>query len=317
MKPEEAANLIRGGGVVAFPTETVYGLGADARNPDAVKKIFELKGRPSDNPLIVHLAEPSDADEFASEIDADARTLINVYWPGPLTLIVRKKPDVPDIVSGGLPTVALRMPDHPVALELIQRTGPLVAPSANRSGRPSPTRPEHIREDFGDDLPILEGGQTEIGLESTVLDVTTKPFRLLRPGSITPAQILKETGIEVRPEQPVHGFEASRSPGVRYTHYTPDATVEWLSPDEPGLNDSAIPKEKALLLTHTKKRSGYPFQVHFYGDFDQLARELYDRFRSADHRSLPYILIEPLPDDGSHPMISALRNRIEKAIGRT
>ncbi|MEX2600537.1 MAG: L-threonylcarbamoyladenylate synthase [Balneolaceae bacterium] len=316
MKLETAANLIRSGGVVAFPTETVYGLGADAWNPDAVRQIFELKGRPSDNPLIVHLADPSGADDFASDIHPDARKLMKTYWPGPLTLVVQKKPGVPDIVSGGLPTVAIRIPDHPVARQLILQSGPLVAPSANRSGRPSPTRPAHVREDFGDDLPILDGGPTAIGLESTVIDVTAAPFRLLRPGAITPGRIQSDTGIEVLPDRPDKISESPRSPGVRYTHYTPEASVEWLSDNGPDSNQSVLPKENVLLLTHTEKHPEYPFQIHFHGDFDRFARELYDRFRSADHRSLPSILIEPLPLDSSHPIIPALRNRIEKAIGR-
>ncbi|MEX0894887.1 MAG: L-threonylcarbamoyladenylate synthase, partial [Balneolaceae bacterium] len=170
MKIHEAVALIQRGEVVAFPTETVYGLGADAHNPEAIQKIFKVKGRPADNPLIIHLANLQEVAEFALEVPKPARQLMEKCWPGPLTLIFKKKPGVPDTATAGLPTVALRIPDHPVALELLRQTGPLAAPSANRSGSPSPTKAEHVRRDFGDDFPVLDGGMSNIGLESTVLD---------------------------------------------------------------------------------------------------------------------------------------------------
>jgi L-threonylcarbamoyladenylate synthase len=169
---QKAVELIRAGDVVAIPTETVYGLAADAFNISAVKKTFEVKGRPPDNPLIVHISRTEQLDEIADEIPEDAFKLAETFWPGPLTLVLKKKPIVPDIVTGGLNTVAVRMPDHPLTRKLIEQTGPLTAPSANRSGRPSPTRPEHIREDFGSTVHILEGGSAKLGLESTVLDMS-------------------------------------------------------------------------------------------------------------------------------------------------
>ena len=184
---EEAASIIRDGGLVAFPTETVYGLGADALNKDASAKIYAAKGRPSDNPLIVHIAEFADFLRIAKEIPREARLLADAFWPGPLTLIVHKNEHVPYETTGGMDTVAVRMPNHPAALALIRESGCLIAaPSANTSGRPSPTLAEHVAEDLGGAIPvILDGGEVGIGIESTILDLTEPVPMILRPGYIT------------------------------------------------------------------------------------------------------------------------------------
>jgi tRNA threonylcarbamoyl adenosine modification protein (Sua5/YciO/YrdC/YwlC family) len=186
---QQAAELIQAGQVVALPTETVYGLAADASNILAVEKIFELKQRPADNPLIVHLADAEQISTFSDFHSDELSRLIERFWPGPLTLILPKKSNVLDIITAGLDTVALRMPNHPSTLSVIRLSGPLAAPSANRSGRPSPTRPEHVIDDFGSDLPVVDGGSCTIGLESTVLDISGEDPAILRPGKITAEEI--------------------------------------------------------------------------------------------------------------------------------
>lgn len=307
MNIKEAARMLRAGEVVAFPTETVYGLGADAGNPDAVRKIFEIKGRPADNPLIIHLGDISQAGDFASVIPEPAEKLMKKCWPGPLTMVFAKKPHVPDAVTSGLPTVALRIPDHEMALELIRQSGPLAAPSANRSGKPSPTKAEHVLRDFGRGFPVLDGGESNVGLESTVLDVSDMPFTILRPGKYTPDQLSAISGADIimqasRPGTP-------KSPGVKYTHYKPRAVVQWLDSSADGAG------ENTLLITHAASVKGFPHHVHFNKNYELMARQLYDLFRTADYKQIPSITIEPLPENNFHPLIEALRNRIEKAIG--
>lgn len=219
-----AAALIKDGRPVAFPTETVYGLGADALNPAAVRAIFRAKGRPADNPVIVHIADPAQLPALAREVPRAANPLMEKFWPGPLTLVLKRRAAVPAQVSGGLDTVAVRMPAHPVALALIREAGtPLAAPSANRSGRPSPTTAAHVLHDLNTRIPlILDGGRTEIGLESTVLDLTGPTPLLLRPGGITVEQLRAVVGpVELRPD----AGHLGRSPGTRYRHYRPRAPV--------------------------------------------------------------------------------------------
>ena len=182
---KQAAARIQQGDVVAFETETVYGLGASAWDADAIRKVFASKGRPADNPLIVHVSHPNEISQFAADIPERAVLLINHFWPGPLTVILPKKPAVLDILTGGLDTVALRMPAHPLALAFLEESGPLVAPSANRSGRPSPTTREHVLEDLGPEVMVLGRGACSYGLESTVLDLSTSSPILCRPGHLS------------------------------------------------------------------------------------------------------------------------------------
>ena len=231
----EAGRLIRAGALVGFATETVYGLGADAFNAQAVKKIFLAKNRPGDNPLIVHIAKYAQLDELVEGTLPDAATrLADAYWPGPMTIVLKKSNRVPDCVSPGMDTVGVRMPDHPLALALIESAGtPIAAPSANRSGRPSPTTAEHVLADMNGRIAlILDGGACDVGLESTVIDVTCDPVRILRPGAITPEMVMDVLGaVEVdgsvlRP--PVDG-ERVRSPGMKYKHYAPNGRLTIVS----------------------------------------------------------------------------------------
>ncbi|MBI3329496.1 MAG: threonylcarbamoyl-AMP synthase, partial [Nitrospinae bacterium] len=229
-----AATVIREGGLVGFPTETVYGLGADALNPAALGRIYAAKGRPPDNPLILHLSSLDQLVWVAAEVPASAYPLMQRFWPGPLTLVLPKSPRVPALATGGLATVAVRIPAHPVALALIQaaRT-PLAAPSANRSGFPSPTTAQHVFDDLhGCIALILDGGPTAIGVESTVLDVTCTPPILLRPGGIT-REALETVSGPVR--WAVDAQEQQRSPGTRYRHYSPRAPVLVLETARPDI----------------------------------------------------------------------------------
>ncbi len=305
MNIEKASEIIQDGGVVAFPTETVYGLAADAWNASAIKKVFELKGRPSDNPLIVHVCREEDIHDFAVDIPEKAHQLIEAFWPGPLTLVLKKRPEVLDAVTAGLNTVALRMPNHPIALEFINKTGPLVAPSANHSGKPSPTKAEHVLEDFGDQLPILDGKATEIGLESTVVDLTDTFTAILRPGSISRKQIEEVIDGFVE-ESFFHHLKNPKSPGQKYSHYKPKANVRWF------INDELTDKAHVLYLLQ-KTSSDINNVISYNSNLNQLASELYDRFRQADLEGYEEIAIEHL--DVNHPLYSALNNRISKAIG--
>lgn len=305
MNTKQASEVIQNGGIVAFPTETVYGLGADAWNPTAILKVFEAKGRPSDNPLIVHVNSENDIHDFAMDIPDKAHLLIEEFWPGPLTLVLKKRPEVLDAVTAGLETVALRMPDHKIARELIQLTGPLVAPSANHSGKPSPTRAEHVIEDFGDELLVIDGKATKIGLESTVVDLTDTVPSILRPGAVSRKQIEEVLGGFVE-ESFFHHLKKPRSPGQKYSHYKPKANVRWLEEHEPLSNSHTL----YLTQSHSNQSQN---QVHYKGDLEHLARELFDRFRQADLEGYEKVVIEPL--NVNHSLYAALNNRISKAIG--
>ncbi|WP_441000236.1 L-threonylcarbamoyladenylate synthase [Fodinibius sp. SL11] len=303
-------NLLESGEVVAFPTETVYGLGADAKNPDAIQKVFDIKGRPADNPLIVHISDPNQVKYFASEISDDAHKLMNAFWPGPLTLIFKKKPQVLDVITAGLDTVALRWPKHPLSQELLALSGPLVAPSANSSGKPSPTKAEHVKEDFGEDFPVVDAGETEIGLESTVLDISSEPYTIYRPGAVSSDAIKKIIGKDVRQDKDSSKNETAKSPGTKYSHYAPEAKVRWISSSGTTFVDDA------LYLLHSRPVPRKNSRViHYEGDFNNMAHELYDRFRHADHQQLEYVFVEPFSKEQlQNPIVQALQNRISKAV---
>jgi len=227
---EEAAFLIKNGELVAFPTETVYGLGANALDARAVDKIYEAKGRPGDNPLIVHIADFDGIRPLVEEVSMEAEKLMEAFWPGPLTLILKKSSIVPDRTTGGLQTVAVRMPNNPIALALIRESKvPIAAPSANRSGRPSPTEANHVAEDLMGRIPmILDGGPCSVGVESTVLDITGEIPNILRPGGITPKmleQVVGQVNIDAGVLKPVEKGVRIKSPGMKYTHYAPEASV--------------------------------------------------------------------------------------------
>lgn len=310
---DQYIQLLIEGQIVAFPTETVYGLGADAWNYAAIQKVFDQKGRPSDNPLIVHVSSIAMAEDFAQDISDDARTLMEAFWPGPLTLIFKKKPRVLDIVTSGLDTVAIRWPSHPISQDLIANAGPLVAPSANSSGRPSPTHPDHVREDFGDDFPVIDAGKTAIGLESTVLDISQKPYRIYRPGAVSADEIEQQVGQKVLLSSELDEQKAAKSPGIKYSHYAPDAAVRWLKTDE------LLDQKNTLYLLHSGYIDHLPAKniVHYEYDFKKLGSELYDQFRQADHQGYQSIAVEPFSTTllNTKPFTEALKNRISKAVG--
>lgn len=233
---DQAAQLINQGELVAFPTETVYGLGADATNEVAVKKVYQAKGRPSDNPLIIHVNSVEMAEKYVGDLDEDSKRLINVFWPGSLTLIFKIKPNVlSKIVTGGLDTAAFRFPDNQLTLDLIESAGkPMVGPSANTSGKPSPTNPKHVYHDLnGKIAAILDDGDTSVGVESTVLDMSVEVPTILRPGAVT------KTAIEEILERPINDEfhhvgvdEVPKAPGMKYKHYAPNAQVYIVDPDD-------------------------------------------------------------------------------------
>ena len=221
--------VLREGGLVAFPTETVYGLGGDAKNASASEKIYAAKGRPSDNPLIVHIAEFSELEEIVKEVPDSARALADAFWPGPLTMILQKNEVIPYETTGGLDTVAVRMPSHPVARAFIKASGCMVAaPSANISGRPSPTTADHVWEDLNGRIDyVIDGGAVEIGLESTIIDLTEDIPLVLRPGYITPEEIAEVIGT-VKMDPGLSGEDVTvrpKAPGMRYRHYAPKGNL--------------------------------------------------------------------------------------------
>jgi L-threonylcarbamoyladenylate synthase len=327
----DAAELIRQGEVVAFPTETVYGLGANALSNEAVEKIFLAKGRPSDNPLIVHIGEMSQLRMVAREIPERAMKLIDAFWPGPLTLILPKTDQVASLVTAGLDTVGVRMPDHPLALALIREAGvPIAAPSANRSGRPSPTTADHVRGDLNHRIAgILDGGCTGVGVESTVLDVTVEPAVILRPGGITLEQIKEVIGdVELDPAFLVGATETPRSPGMKYAHYAPEGEM-WLV-----FGRTEAVRDKMLELLASAKRHGRKTGVlateetaSFWrqqadadvvlscgsrNDLHSVAQQLYAVLRQFDDEQVQFIAAETFPREG---MGMAVMNRLEKAAG--
>jgi L-threonylcarbamoyladenylate synthase len=303
---DEAADRINGGGVVAFPTETVYGLGARIDHIPALDRIFELKGRPGDNPLIVHISNLEMLRALTPWHDHPrVKALADAFWPGPLAIVVPRHPIVPDRVTAGLDTVAIRMPNHPLALQLIEKTGPLAAPSANRSGRPSPTRAGHVIEDFGDELDVLDGGPCTVGLESTVLDLTSDQAAVLRPGGVSSKQIEDVLGEAVTSDR---DQGVVRSPGTRYRHYAPKTPVQLVLGDGP----LAKPANALVISPDVSPDRSVDGFYGYGGDYGLLASELYDRFRQADLEVRSVIMISP-PRDHSHPMHAALDNRIRKA----
>ncbi|UDM31764.1 L-threonylcarbamoyladenylate synthase [Lentilactobacillus laojiaonis] len=233
---KQAAQLIRQGELVAFPTETVYGLGADATNEEAVKKVYQAKGRPSDNPLIVHVNSINMVEKYVGELNTDSRKLIEKFWPGSLTLIFKIKPNaLSKTVTGGLDTAAFRFPKNQLTLDLIQLAEkPLVGPSANTSGKPSPTSPEHVYHDLNDKIAgILDDGSTKVGVESTVLDMSVDTPTILRPGAVTKRDLEEVLGKEVNDEFHHVGIsETPKAPGMKYKHYAPNAQVYIVKPED-------------------------------------------------------------------------------------
>lgn len=312
-----ASVLLRNGGVVAFPTETVYGLGADAENDNAVRRIFSIKGRPPDHPLIVHLGDPGSLDRWARQIPAAALRLAERFWPGPLTIVLQRSRRVSDLVTGGLDTVGLRVPAHPVAQALLRAfQGGIAAPSANRFGRISPTRAEHVRAELGSepDL-ILDGGDCRVGLESTIISLAGDRPLLLRPGSIMLPELCEVLGQEVAlPGQPDPSL---RAPGCHASHYAPLTPASVVSrQDLPAvLRHSGDAGQRVAVVCLAEAVSAVCMPalcVVLPGDPTGYGQALYASLRRIDAAGLDGILIEAPPD--SEPW-RAVRDRIRRAAG--
>lgn len=325
---EEAAEILRDGGLVAFPTETVYGLGADALQEEAARKTYAAKGRPSDNPLIVHIADYEDLRKIAVNIPAETDMLASHFWPGPLTMIFEKSPAVPYGTTGGLDTVAVRMPVDPAAAALIRAAGGFVsAPSANTSGRPSPTTAEHVAEDLSGRIEmILDGGPVDIGLESTILDMTVSPPMILRPGAIT-AEMFEEVIGPVDVDQTLlsaDSVQAPKAPGMKYRHYAPKAKMFIVEGD---LREEILAIRQLSYAAHRKgKEVGIiataetlPFYNHgivkSVGSRENektIAKGLYGVLREFDEENIDTIYSESFAAQG---IGKAIMNRLEKAAG--
>lgn len=300
---------LRNGDVVAFPTETVYGLGADAFNPDAVKKIFAAKGRPADNPLIVHIAAFDQLDQLAATISGQARLLIEHFFPGPLTIIVKKQPGVPDLVTGGLDTVGIRMPRHAIAHAFLQPCGvPVAAPSANLSGRPSPTTWKDVAEDLDGRIAcILRGDRSEAGLESTVVDCTASDPVVLRTGVVTLEHL--RTVLPTVYLAPPHEPRVARSPGTRYRHYAPHAHVRLVAAPS-----DARPDPGAAYIGLDRPDLPHAFGLVFTcKDVAEYAYEVFAFFRRCDAIGLKTIYCQTLPPVG---LGHALMDRLHRAAQR-
>ena len=309
---EEAVETLRAGGLVAFPTETVYGLGANAADPAAVVRIFELKGRPADHPVIVHLDNPRYLHRWVREMPPAAERLAAEFWPGPLTLILPKADDVNTVVSGGQNSIGIRIPSHPIALQLLTAFGGgIAAPSANRYGRLSPTRPEHVREEFGDALPIvLDGGESQIGLESTIVSCLGNVARLLRPGFITRTQIEKVVGTLAE------ASDAPRSPGDRGSHYAPLTPLEIIESEELEARAAEFAErgEKVAVLAmrapmHAQR---YLTWINAGKKADAYAHNLYNHLRTLDRAGSMRIFVQAPPADERW---TAVIDRLRRAGG--
>lgn len=327
---EQAGKILRDGGLVAFPTETVYGLGADALDEKASAKIYAAKGRPSDNPLIVHIADVNALYDLASEVPEKALVLAEKFWPGPLTMILKKQDKVPDSITGGLGTVAIRMPSHPVAAELIRRSGVYIAaPSANTSGRPSPTTAQHVYEDLNGRIDmIIDSGKVDIGLESTIVDLTGEIPTILRPGYITRA-MLEEVVEPVTIDKAIPAEHEDpnlrpKAPGMKYKHYAPkgdlvivegkkQAVAEMINhltkmDAESGLKTAVIASDENLSLYDADCRINIGSREHE----ESIAANLYEVLREMDELGVQKMYSESFAG-GS--LGAAIMNRLLKAAG--
>ena len=326
----KCGEIIKSGGTVAFPTETVYGLGANALDPQAIKKIFEAKGRPSDNPLIVHVASIYDIEPLVLDVPELAKRTMELFWPGPLTILFKKSPLVPYEITAGLATVAIRIPSHPIARGLIAAAGvPVAAPSANLSGKPSPTISAHVVEDLmGKVDAIIAGGNCEVGLESTVLDLTGELPMILRPGGISREKLERALNIQVA-EDPALSKDnidgiAPRSPGMKYTHYSPKADVVIIQ----GEKDSVVDKinqlnqdyisegKKVGIICTDESYSLYKAEIvkamGSSDDLDAIASNLFKILRDFDDTDVDIILTEAVSEV---EVGRAIMNRLLKASG--
>lgn len=319
----QAVDSLNNGELVAFPTETVYGLGAIATNDTAVKKIFKAKGRPSDNPLIVHIGDAEELVNYIEEIPENATKCIDAFWPGPLTIVLKAKPGVlAKSVTAGLQTVGIRMPNHPVALALLQKLKkPVAAPSANLSGKPSPTEAHHVEEDLNGRIPyVLDGGTTGIGLESTVLDMTMTPPVILRPGGVTKEMLERVIGTVIQPTQAEQKMaETPKAPGMKYTHYAPEAPVYLIDCEKEKVRNAVHELQKegrvvALLApgSFSDIKADWLFTFGEGNSQEEIAATLYQALRWCDKTNADIVLATITSKDG---VGAAIMNRLEKAAG--
>lgn len=326
---KRAADVLRLGGLVAFPTETVYGLGGNGLDAQASGKIYAAKGRPSDNPLILHIAEREQLCDIAQGIDARAEALMDAFWPGPLTLILKKAPKVPYETTGGLDTVAVRMPSHPVAAALLRAVKlPIAAPSANTSGRPSPTAAEHVIEDMSGRIDmILDGGSVGIGVESTIIDLTEEIPMLLRPGFITldmAEHVIGRVDVDKAVTRQVSADVRPKAPGMKYRHYAPKAAMEIVDGDICKVVDYVNTQAEALkrenkkvgVLATDETKGMYNadtvLSVGSRESIESVAHNLFGVLRAFDACKVDCIFSESFPDEGEG---SAVMNRLRKAAG--
>lgn len=327
---EAACQRLRAGGLVAFPTETVYGLGADALNEGAVRRVFALKGRPSNNPLIVHVSSVEMALRAVEAWPSEAQLLARAFWPGPLTIVLPKSDVLPGIVTAHGPNVGVRCPDHPVALALIEAFGgPIVGPSANPSGRVSPTAAAHVRESFGpDEVLVLDGGQCRVGVESTVLTLVSRPPRILRPGALGAAELGRVLGRgvdEARASEGVARADAApgrgtalESPGLLDRHYSPSTPAFLFRSEEWDAWRVRSGGRRVVVLTLQDRVAPPPWTViRLAGDAPEFARGLYAALRTADSAGAAEILIEEPPharaDDAHSGLWRAIHDRLRRA----
>jgi L-threonylcarbamoyladenylate synthase len=329
---QAAAALIKGGGLVAFPTETVYGLGADALNADAVLSLFAAKNRPLDNPPIVHVGNATDVYKLAEDVSQKAESLMKQFWPGPLTLVFKRDASVPEVTTAGLETIAVRMPKHNVALALIKASGcPIAAPSANLSGKPSPTSAKHVLNDLNGRIDaILDSGPTRIGVESTVLDMTVDPPVLLRPGGTTLETLSKAIGdVRLHPfitAEAEFSVGKARSPGMRHKHYAPKAQIILVEGVVPAVMSKVKEltgacwmedKRVGVLATDETAWAYEADVVKSMGsrrNLDIMATNLFRLLREFDDEKIDVIIAEGVPTEG---LGLAVMNRLRKASGYT
>ena len=324
---DEAAAILRDGGLVGIPTETVYGLGANGLNEEAVAHIFEAKGRPQDNPLILHIPDASWLERYCKDIPLTAYKLADAYWPGPMTMILRRKDIVPDAVTAGLDTVGMRCPAHPLCRAIIDAAGvPVAAPSGNTSGRPSPTTAQHMLEDMDGKIDaIVDGGPCSVGVESTIIDLTETPARLLRPGGITLEQleeVLGEVAVDPAVTRLMGAGEQPKAPGMKYRHYAPKAPVTVVTGDpqksaeyiasHAAPEDGIICFDEFLPLFTRRSETRPVMDLGPAGDKEEQARHIFDALRSFDHTSVPAIWAQ-CPDATGIGL--AIANRLNKAAG--
>jgi len=308
---EKAAGILRAGGLVAFPTETVYGLGADASNPAAVKKIFAAKGRPADHPVIVHIADMSELKHWAAEVPRAAWLLAEKFWPGPLTMVLKRSPHVNDLISGGQNSIGLRVPGHAVAQQLLKAFGGgIAAPSANKFGRLSPTTAEHVREELGNAVEmVLDGGPCDVGIESTIVDLTNDPPAILRPGRVSAQQIADALLVPLGES----AADRPRVPGSLASHYAPRAPLKLVQPDE---IENYVRRQVVQPPVAVVARRGRPrdskvalWQVAPETP-EEYARLLYASLRRLDDAGCRLIVVEALP---LLPEWAAVRDRLDRA----